>query len=391
MKRRGALSESTLSVRKPALCFAMTGAQGLCGGIASANLNVLQALVELAQEQAVGLTVLSYLESAADRPDFVPPWVHFHAFQGDKGRFVTRLLRAAAKRPLLCFDHVTLALPVLPLAVAGILKTIILAHGSEAWKRIRRTSRWSLRHAALCLTNSQYTLNKMRRYVTHFKAEACPLGLPLTFRLNRQIPATHDASFAFEAADGKLHTLGGQYLLLVARMDESEGEKGHRVLIRALPALLDEFPHLQVVFPGPGNDRQHIQQFAQRHGVASSVILPGFVSMETLRDLYHHCYAYVMPSTQEGFGLAYLEAMNYAKPCVGCYDQGAEDVIVHGVTGFLLGDPSNFLGLLGILRQLLHHPKLARRLGEAGFKRLQDNFTSHHYRQRLKGQIARVL
>ena len=185
--------------------------------------------------------------------------------------------------------------------------------------------------------------------------------------------------------------LARQYLLLVARMDASEGEKGHRILIDVLPALLNEFPHLQVVFPGPGNDRQNIQRLAQRQGVASSVILPGFVSTETLRALYHHCYAFVMPSTQEGFGLAYLEAMNYAKPCVGSHDQGAEDIIVHGETGFLLHDPSNAQELLGVLRQLLRHPELAQKLGCAGFKRLQDDFTSHHYRQRLKGQIARVL
>ena len=163
-------------VRKPALCFAMTGAQGLCGGIASANLNVLHALIELAQEQAVELTVLSYLENADDCPDFVPPWVRFQTFQGHKRRFVTRLLRAAVRRPLLCFDHVTLALPVLPLATAGILKTIILAHGSEAWKRVRRTSRWSLRHASLCLTNSQFTLNKMRHCMTGFQGRSVSPG-----------------------------------------------------------------------------------------------------------------------------------------------------------------------------------------------------------------------
>ena len=124
-------------------------------------------------------------------------------------------------------------------------------------------------------------------------------------------------------------------------MDQREGKKGHRDLINVLPALLGEFPEVQVVLPGPGDDRNNLQALAQRKGVAPSVFLPGFVSTETLRSLYRDCYAFVLPSQQEGFGLAYLEAMNYAKPCVGCYDQGAEDVIVHGESGFLVHDPHN--------------------------------------------------
>ena len=377
--------------RKPEFFFIMTGAHSLCGGIANANLNVLHALIELGVENALGVTVFSYLEGNRDRPDFLPQWIKFQGFQGHKWPFVAHLLYAAARRPTLCFDHVTLALPVLPLAVAGVVKTIILAHGSEAWKRVRRTSRWSLRYASLCLTNSQFTLRKMRQCMAHFHGAACPLGLSPVFASHLETFDTAVIPAAFEAADGQRRVLGKRVLLLVGRMDAREGEKGHRALIHILPELLKEFPQVQVVLPGPGDDRKNIQALAQRQGVASSVFLPGGVSTETLRSLYRDCYAYVLPSRQEGFGLTYLEAMYYAKPCIGCYDQGAEDVIVHGETGFLLHDPHNVQEFLGLLQALLRNPELTRRLGCNGFARLHNGFTSRHYQERLKQHLARVL
>lgn len=379
------------------LLFAMTGCRGYCGGIASANLNVLHALVGLARERGAGLTVFSLLEKESDRPEFLPRWVRFRAFQGNRGLFAVNLLRETVGRPIFCFDHVRLAFPLVPFAAARVVKTVIFAHGSESWKRIRRTSLWSFRYATLCLTNSHFTLKKMLEVIGNINAAACPLGLSPDFALNGGIPRDiFDGPIELEAADGSTRPLGKRYFLLVARMlgprrDSDEGQKGHRSLIRILPELLPEFPDVQLVFPGPGDDRQDLRELAQKEGVASSVFLPGAVSHERLQSLYGQCYAFVMPSKQEGFGLAYLEAMNYAKPCVGCFDQGAEDVIVHGETGLLVHEPSDREELCRVLLSLLRDPESARAMGKNGFERLRECFSSRHAQERIKGQIAAIL
>ena len=59
---------------------------------------------------------------------------------------------------------------------------------------------------------------------------------------------------------------------------------------------------------------------------------------------------------QGGFGLVYLEAMNYAKPCVGCFGDGGEDVIVDGETGLLVHDPNDAQELQQVLIELLEDP-----------------------------------
>ena len=368
----------------------MTGAYGLCGGIATANRNVLQALADLAHEHDRPLTVLSLLEQPSDRPP-LPEGVSFQAFAGSKARFSLALLRTCARRPLICFDHVTLAIPVLPLAATGVVQTVILAHGSEAWKRVRRSSRLSFRYAALTLTNSEFTLRKMKSHLRRFRGAACPLGLSPEFGRNR---AAHDSiarTIELEAADGRRYALGRRMLLLVARLDPREGGKGHAELLTVLPRLLRDFPDVQLVFPGPGAGREALAQQARQAGVAHALFLPGRVEGSTLEDLYRHCYAFVMPSRQEGFGLVYLEAMSHARPCVGCFDDGAEDVIVDGGTGRLIRDPRDEQELCGALRSLLEDPARAARFGEQGLQRLHTHFTAEHHRDRFRTALSVLL
>jgi phosphatidylinositol alpha-1,6-mannosyltransferase len=378
-------------VRKPELLFVMTGACATPGGISTVNLNIMHALVDLAQDRGSSLTILSFLERDTDRPVFLPDWVAFTGLQRNKLALAINLLRLAIRRPVCCYDHVTLALPALPFAIAGFVKTIIFAHGSEAWRRIRKTSRWSFRAAALCLTNSEYTLGKMRERLAHFNGKACPLGLSPALTLNQQIPREPDDLIELQAADGVKHILGERVLLLVGRMHPGERQKGHYPLLHVLPDLLQEYPDVQLVFAGPGDDRSNLEQLARCKGIAHAVFLPGHVPVQLLERLYQRCYAFVMPSKQEGFGLVYLEAMNYGKACVGCFGDGAEEVIVHRETGLLVSDPNQHEQLLAVLQELLCDPERTQVMGRNGFARLHRHFTARHVQERIKRHIGSVL
>ena len=152
------------------LIFVMTGACATPGGIAAENRHTLRVLAQLAPKHFFRLTVLSFLERDVDRAPFLPPSVLFRGFAGSKLRLALALWRHALARPLFVFDHVTLAKPLLPLIVIGSLRAVIFAHGSESWKRMRHTSRWLFRSATLVLTNSEFTLRKMRTRIPRFNA-----------------------------------------------------------------------------------------------------------------------------------------------------------------------------------------------------------------------------
>ena len=90
-------------------------------------------------------------------------------------------------------------------------------------------------------------------------------------------------------------------------------------LLVVAPALLASYPDLQIVSGHGGRPRRYHTgrdgPGTRRRGLMPGALCPGCsTSCIVLLRLRR-------PSTQEGFGLVYLEAMNYAKPCIGCFDQ----------------------------------------------------------------------
>jgi phosphatidylinositol alpha-1,6-mannosyltransferase len=369
----------------------MTGAYATGGGIAVENRHVLRVLTHLLHEQRFELTILSFLEADSDRPLFLPRSVTFRGFRGNKLRLSFGLLRQSIRRPKFIFDHVTLAKPLVPLIALGLVRVVIFAHGSESWKRLRPINRWLVAHAKLVLTNSCFTLKKMRERIPQFNGVACPLGLAPEIELNDKPPDAPEESLTFENASGASQRLGPRVCLLVGRMHPCERAKGHYELLQAWPEIVGEFPDAQLVFAGPGEDRESIARTAREGGVGHSLFLPGELPQKTLLQLYAQCYAFTMPSRQEGFGLVYLEAMNFAKPCLGCRDDGAEDVIVDGETGLLIKNPRDKAELAGAVLRLLRDPEEARAMGRRGFARLHAHFTAAHVQERIRQQIEKVI
>ena len=365
------------------ILFCATGVYGTVGGIASANRNVLAALERLAAETGRRVETLVLGESGGDRPGY-------RTFGGDKRRFALAAVMRTLTSDLVVVDHVRLA--EAPLLVPALLRrsVAIFAHGSEATWRIRPSSVTAFAKAKLVLTNSQYTLTRMAGYVPVFKGAACPLGLPPQFEVPALPPPPSGEAMTMQAADGADRPLGDSVLLLVSRLDATEREKGHRELIAVLPRLLERFPAAQLVMVGAGSDLEPLRETARASSAAANIFLPGRMVEGGLEAIYRKAFAYVMPSRQEGFGLVYLEAMNYARPCLACHDDGGADVVVDGETGVLA--PREFTDdeLLEGLSSLLVDRARARRYGEAGWRRLVARFTASAHQDRV-AQLIRPL
>jgi glycosyltransferase involved in cell wall biosynthesis len=158
-------------------------------------------------------------------------------------------------------------------------------------------------------------------------------------------------------------------VLFVGRLEK---RKGVVDLFDAVPRVLKRFPDVRFVFAGADNSR--FDGFGSQHGIdypgyfsekyprhMSSVEFTGEVSDERLQQLYQDCDLFVAPSLYESFGLVYLEAMNYAKPVIGCSAGGVPEVIADGVTGRLV-PPSSPDALAGAIISLLGSPEQLRPL-----------------------------
>ncbi len=171
-------------------------------------------------------------------------------------------------------------------------------------------------------------------------------------------------------------------VLFVGRL---ERRKGITDLLEAIPRVLQQMPNTRFVIAGEDNSRHdgfwrrtgldYAASFAQRHPrYADGVRFTGSVSDEVLQDLYRSCDLFVAPSLYESFGLVYLEAMNYAKPVVGCRSGGVPEVIDHGTTGLLV-DPGEPTALAEGIVSLLRSPDLLREMGLAARQQVVDRFS----------------
>jgi len=85
-----------------------------------------------------------------------------------------------------------------------------------------------------------------------------------------------------------------------------------------------------------GDDRIRLEEKIHKMGLSNDVTFWGFLSKEKLNTTYRDCDAFVLPSRQEGFGITFLEAMQWRRPCIGGKHGGIPEVIVDGETGFLV-------------------------------------------------------
>ena len=116
-------------------------------------------------------------------------------------------------------------------------------------------------------------------------------------------------------------------------------------------------------------------------GLEQHVSFLGRISDETLADLYRRCAVFVMPSSHEGFGLVFLEAMKTGAACIGGIGAAAE-VIEHEVTGLIV-DPQQPDHVREAILHLLRDSACRQRMGAAGAVRFARYFTAKQFQQRL--------
>ena len=171
-------------------------------------------------------------------------------------------------------------------------------------------------------------------------------------------------------------------VLFVGRLEK---RKGILDLFQAIPRVVERFPDVRFIIAGADNSIHDGFQkkmgmnypafFMQNYSkCASFVDFLGEVTDEQLQHLYRSCDIFVAPSLYESFGLVYLEAMNYAKPVIGCRTGGVPEVVENAITGVLV-EPGSPKALAEAILSLLNSPEKMREMGLAGRQRLLDRFT----------------
>jgi glycosyltransferase involved in cell wall biosynthesis len=251
-------------------------------------------------------------------------------------------------------------------------------YGIEVWRPLRATALTALRRAKLLLSCSHYTERRARECFPDLPAvSVVPLALA-------EEPPAGNLDLAL------LSRLPQTYFLVVGRMHPKERYKGHDLVLEALARLRSRGLAERCVIVGEGSDRARIQGRARDLGLADLVQFVGAVSDVTRDRLYARCRALVLPSTEEGFGLVYLEAMRAGRPCVAARGGAPEEIVRESSTGLLVSprDPEE---LSAALARLGRDAGLAEELGKAGRGRWLACYTEDRFRARFYPEIDRLL
>jgi len=127
----------------------------------------------------------------------------------------------------------------------------------------------------------------------------------------------------------------------------------------------------KIVMVGDGPERSRVEALALEAGIAEHVEILG--ELDDVRGLLSVADAFLLPSAQESFGLAALEAMACGVPVVASRVGGLPEVITDGLTGYLR-DPDDHEGMAAAVLDLLDDPSLRQRVAHLARASVVDRF-----------------
>lgn len=163
---------------------------------------------------------------------------------------------------------------------------------------------------------------------------------------------------------------GLEHAPLLFHVASVKPNKGHDIVIRALPQILSRFPSARYVIVGKTDGLWH--DYAQElmnqvaaSGVGASVVFTGHVTDEELADGYAAADIALLPSFAETFPLSVLDAMAWEKPVVATNVGGIAHMLDDRQSGLIV-PPGDADALAQALVQLLSDAQLRQRMGQHG-------------------------
>lgn len=373
------LMPSQTSIRSERRIVALFPALNSVGGIQQAGRLTGAALAEIAPCYGWSTDLLS-LNDPPNHGTFAPNGtaIPFRGFGRAKVRFLlSALRRARARTRIVIAVHPNLAVAAAQMKILQPqLKVIVISHGIEVWQRLPALRRRAFLNADVFVAPSPYTIDRL--IDTQGVAQAKTIRLP--WPLSPEFLNLTTRREALRVPDG---FPAGLVVLAAARLAADEKYKGVDHLIRAIALLAPKIPTLRLAVIASGDDVARHEQLARDHGVADRVRFLMGLSPTDIAACYSECDVFALPSTGEGFGFVFLEAMAFGKPVIGAATGGITDIVEHEKNGLLVA-PGNVEDLTNALEKLLANESLRVQLGHAGAECVRSQFDFETFRSRLE-------
>jgi glycosyltransferase involved in cell wall biosynthesis len=266
---------------------------------------------------------------------------------------------------LICFDFVV---PAIPLNV----KKLVVIHDAFFWqmphnyrscwrKYFLNLIKWGLNGDSTVITTSRYSKTSLEKEANISKP------IKIIYQCPRLLPETSDLKI--------LNQLGlnpKEYFLHVGSFDKR----------KLLPILVEAFHIYSTTVSAPiklvlvgerglsesVDDFENVTKLISNLSLKDQVLLPGFLLDPQVKALYQNALAYVFPSSNEGFGIPAIEAMNSQLPVIISDQEALVEISGDAALVIKTGDVNQWANAMqniqedSILREGLIQKGKARRL-----------------------------
>ena len=359
------------------------------GGIEKVCRVVAKALHDTVEETGGELEVYSMYDKTDDVDNRYISQNRFRGYAGKRAAFVAAAVARGRKSDVVILSHVNLLLAgYLIKLVSPKTKLILFAHGIELWDRLGGLKAMMLKKVDLFLPVSRFTGQKLETVHGISAAKIRVLNNCLDPFLERKNEPGKEKAFR-----AKYGFRDNDFVLLtLSRLKFSEQYKGYDKVIKALSSMKDSRTTIKYLVVGKydAEEKSRLDRIIADHNMQNRVVFTGFVADEDLAAHFNLADCYIMPSTGEGFGVVFIEALFFGKPVIAGNVDGSVDALANGKFGMLV-NPENREEIINAIRAILdnpnsHRPESRSLLEKFGFPTYRNQWRQLLYGNKEIGQ-----
>lgn len=246
---------------------------------------------------------------------------------------------------------------------AGVPVAVVTRHGRDPirWNALL----WHMIDAVVAISKDTITEFRKSNAISASKAHVIYNGTDTT--VSRNILADRSSikkQFGISDSD-----------IVIGSVGRLCPEKDFITLINAYKFIVLRYPNTKLLIVGGGKLQAELAMYCSQNGIDNKVIFTGF--RNNIHELLEIIDIFVLSSISEGMPLALLEAMASGKPSVVTNVGGNVEVVVDGVTGFIV-PPKTPDVLASRIMDLIGNKKLSEQFSEAAKNRVADYFSVEH-------------
>jgi phosphatidyl-myo-inositol dimannoside synthase len=301
------------------------------GGIQKMTRILAHALNQVAIKNNWDFRLWSAYDSDSDLMPQYLPTKNFTGF-GSRVKFTLSAFFKAPKFDVVIISHINLGL------VGRAIKTInpkckiwVVAHGIEVWNELLSSKKWLLKNCDKVICVSNFTKQQIikKHDVDAAKCEV----LNNTLDPFMQLPVSFNKpGYLIEKYNLTANT---PLLFTLTRLSAAEQYKGYEQVIKVIGNLKHTFPDIKYIIAGKcdAEEETRIKRIITAYNVQEQVLLTGFIEDNELVDHFLMADMFVLPSSNEGFGIVFIEALACGLPVVCGNIDGSLDAIKSGLLG----------------------------------------------------------